>query len=1053
MNDLESKFLNEENFYIAFKKLNNYLKQSNEWYNPVELAAFEANLSTNLSKIRIALKEGTYQPSAIEPLPFPKKNDNDGNSRIRQYFRISIPDQIVWIAITNIIGIYLEPQMPSWSYGNRLFVPTWFEEQDGKLKMEKGILRNTSANYYRKWNQSWPLYRRHISMTIKIMALNIGFKSDALETDIEREIYQNELDNNFLDFPFLKGDFWKKGKKKEVFWAGLDYEKFFPSINPERIISIIQRSIVRPDGTPRDDTQILFDTIKKMLRFPINLSRWNTDDLEVFENNFSVNRQEFYGVPTGLLSAGFLANVAMIDVDLALMTYINENRDVAIFKFVDDQIVLAKSKKSLLNFLNYYGTVLRNSETGVMFQKEKIFPENSFVLSDKNQFSYSKNSDFKVPALDIYFPEPLMTHTLQKMSNLNEADYELIDDDEVLNIEADLEHFLLADFPDSEMRRDTRMAFASYKLCQLAKQIMPNFRILDPTTKDNLEIATTVFINYNESKKAKFKSITSKNDEVLNISKTIVAGNLKLEIIRINKRFENIFNLLLKATQENPDKLKLWKRCVEFCAVTGFDGLKKLFNAIENVNLNYLGKKYIIAYCVLIVNEKLLTCYNKAILEDSSFWQDYTAKKFIHHSIDLRLNVLNQGDMKAFIAETLFNFSFIKISASKINMSDLELFNNYNTLGIQGNYYSFEEYLWFLLDCVAKPSKQELWAANIGFTDLSNKVTWSLLSMFPNKIPAVVIEQIKEIPKEVATIKDVIFENFEFRDKENGIVYEMFRSRPDIQTQFLQYYPKIENIFTHKAPNYIPLDEWLNRMYLQTASSPWIDVRFSEWTCLEIIIQIANEIHEKQIAATIFDSNEDIYKIHPVNFLIPVEWLTEDKMTWKNWYDIVKKHPIRINDNNLLLNDFRYLPISKLWKSGGYHWIFGLGNFSLVVGLSVLLTQLLTKTFEWPAYANKLSFIDQLFSQVVSSIESQPISSELRSVLMSIFSKNDVDFFSNSNISIDEERGISSLESFISILKDLQLKLVNDQLQLLNNAPRQLTTIDIDLLNQSKNIY
>ena len=299
----------------------------------------------------------------------------------------------------------------------------------------------------------------------------------------------------------------------------------------------------------------------------------------------------------------------------------------------------------------------------------------------------------------------------------------------------------------------------------------------------------------------------------------------------------------------------------------------------------------------------------------------------------------------------------------------------------------------------------------------------------------------------------MIFENFEFRNRENGIVYEIFRGRPEVQAQYLQYYPKIESIITHKIDNYVPLDEWLTEMYVRTSSSRWIDVRFSEWTCLEIIIQIANEIHEKQMAATIFDATEDIYKIHPVNFLVPVEWLTDDKMTWKNWHDIVREHPIRINNSDLLISDFRYLPISKLWKSGGYYWIFGLGDFSLVIGLSVLLSQLITKTFEWPAYANKLSFIDQLFTQVVNSIESEPMSSELRSVLMTIFSKNDVDFFSNSDISIDEGIVISTLEHFITILKRLQLELVKDQLQLLDNAPRQLTTVDIDLLNQSKNIY
>lgn len=94
----------------------------------------------------------------------------------------------------------------------------------------------------------------------------------------------------------------------------------------------------------------------------------------------------------------------------------------------------------------------------------------------------------------------------------------------------------------------------------------------------------------------------------------------------------------------------------------------------------------------------------------------------------------------------------------------------------------------------------------------------------------------------------------------------MFNGRKEIQEQYLKYYPKIENIITQKPANYIPLDRWLNEIYVQTENNSWIDVRFSEWSCIEIIIQIANQIREKQIATTIFDATENIYKIHPVNF-------------------------------------------------------------------------------------------------------------------------------------------------------------------------------------------
>lgn len=65
MDDLKSKFINEDNFYSAFKKLNHYLRQSNEWYNPIELSEYEANLATNISRLKRAIEDGTYCTSSI----------------------------------------------------------------------------------------------------------------------------------------------------------------------------------------------------------------------------------------------------------------------------------------------------------------------------------------------------------------------------------------------------------------------------------------------------------------------------------------------------------------------------------------------------------------------------------------------------------------------------------------------------------------------------------------------------------------------------------------------------------------------------------------------------------------------------------------------------------------------------------------------------------------------------------------------------------------------------------------------------------------------------
>src|SRR6478736_5302074 len=104
------RFLDKENFYLAFKKLEHYLSAYNEWYDPIEFAAYEAMLPGHIHRITEALEKQTYSPKSIELLPFPKRS-KDGAERVRPYYRVSLDDQLVWIAIINVIGPKLEAKM------------------------------------------------------------------------------------------------------------------------------------------------------------------------------------------------------------------------------------------------------------------------------------------------------------------------------------------------------------------------------------------------------------------------------------------------------------------------------------------------------------------------------------------------------------------------------------------------------------------------------------------------------------------------------------------------------------------------------------------------------------------------------------------------------------------------------------------------------------------------------------------------------------------------------------------------------------------------------
>ena len=221
MISLIRQIVNRENLLWAWNKAKTLYRPGDIWFNEISVSNFEANLGNELENIKSQLIEGTYRLSPITPVAFPKGADKNG-PRTRQTFDIAVRDQVTWLAITNIIGPTLDYRMPFWSYGNRLFISVFykFNEASKKDEIKFGWYRNSSTHLYRNWNQSWPLYRRHVAITARIMAnqklfLNnpAEFKSEKLEDDKEAEVLeQNALLPEHLQVDYLKHDYWQEKK-------------------------------------------------------------------------------------------------------------------------------------------------------------------------------------------------------------------------------------------------------------------------------------------------------------------------------------------------------------------------------------------------------------------------------------------------------------------------------------------------------------------------------------------------------------------------------------------------------------------------------------------------------------------------------------------------------------------------------------------------------------------------------------------------------------------------------------------------------------------------
>lgn len=1052
--NLKDRFLDKETFYIAFKKLKAQLDLNNAWFNPVELSSYEANLTNNLNRLITEITNETYKPKPLQVLPYPKKS-KDGKQRLRQYFRCSIDDQIVWIAIAMVVGETVEKRMPVWSYGNRLFKPIWFENVNGKKVIRKGSLNNTSEHIYRKWTQSWPFYRRHITMTVRILGRSQKFKPEMLDDAKEAEIYSQEKEGGFEYF-YLDKDFWRKGEVKKLFWAGLDFKAFFPNINPQAIIDNFRESLSDFTGELKTDTKLIFGLIERMFTYPLDVTGWvNKDDLQGDNTCALKDLTKFSGIPTGLLAGGFLANVAMLDIDRKVDEYVRSKKNVAIFKYVDDHVILSKSNEELFAFLNFYDDLIKKSNTGVSFQTEKMLPDE--MLHHSNVGFSLKDASKPDNTVDIDFPKPLITQTLQKMSELNSEEYELKDDFDLENSTADLEHFLLADFPDEEMRRDTRISFAAMKLSQIAKQITPDFKTLTPTLLKlkNFDIAV--------QKKRTKKTNKERRDLALQFIDEL--GDQKT---KTRKRQLKILKLLLIAVEENPDKLKLWRRCIEVCHISGV-GLDLVMGLINKVDLHPEGKKYVHAYLLIVLSDHLITAINQINSPYATFWKTTNAVEFLNDlSHDEMVTEGFKKETFPFCRESValyqFNKDFVQSDvavrsidfAPALKRRDKRL-TQIEQVGGLNAIFSKEDYYWNLLDGLNYEQRLMLWRQISNTVNLGLPISWSIVSLFPKFIDRELFDRMISTTLSGAEAPN---EYYDLTKDGEGVLLEVFESNESIRNKYLNDYPVFKEYFS--APRgeispvtqgRLPLHQWLQTIVEKTKTNPWTDIRLSEWTVLEVVKQVAGLLNSRLNDHNPFNKTyHQLYKVHPANYMVPVSWADADskKLTWSQWEKLTTDDPITLTSENAFIDDFRYFPVREQWRQN-YAWFFG-NQYIIVIGLSVLATKLISKSFEWPATTNKLTFIDKLFAIATHSIEHQPVSSDTRIMLNQNFSRENMEFLSGFRFA-STMNDVTKLSSFIERISKIQKLLTNDHLTLVNHAPRQLTTIDIDKLNAAKSIF
>jgi hypothetical protein len=577
------RLLLPENLNYAWLKAKRLYQSFDGYIDTGELAAFEIGLERNLLDIRRQFERGSYRLKKLRPLPRPKKV-SEGNPVDRQYYHIAVEDQVAWIAVVNALGPELDKRMPAWSYGNRLYRPAWYDRTEESVStLEIGPYRHASGQLYRRFQHSWPLFRRHVALTSRLMVA----KGELRPEDMDEGDQLAAASAKREQLIYFNSGFWspevKTGTKKELYHASIDLKQFYPQLSIEAVLT----GLNSVDSAADARMQTL---LTDMLRFRLDFSDMPESIYQSVEPRFL--KRNVRGIPTGLFVAGFLANAAMLPIDSAVEQELLVRKSIAHFRFVDDHTIIAYDFDALCDWIAWYESLLAAHAIGAEINKEKYDPPSlgrwmtrrkkvgasGEPMSEqaKKNLNALRSKAVNETRLDGKNPTKLMTKTLAQVSAIAATDIHILDDEDLEERLKMLEWLLLADIPEREIRPDTRAAFAAGQIATLAPLLVQE--------GDGLVDVARHLAELRSRKPDPERSTSDERDQyekLLNELETQKRGYLRAHEDGEKSFLSRCLSLLLQAFREHPGKARLFYRIHQFCRVTGYKGLREIAGWIK----------------------------------------------------------------------------------------------------------------------------------------------------------------------------------------------------------------------------------------------------------------------------------------------------------------------------------------------------------------------------------------------------------------------------------------------------------------------------------------
>lgn len=900
----------------AWRKVRRAYQAADSLYDQAALAAFELNLEAELDSIRTDFSGGQWSTQPLRLVPQPKTPDKQDVPRMRQFFEVAVRDQVAWTAIATVFGPELDRKMPTWSYGNRLYRAVWYDDEttgDKASRLNVGPYRHAAGHLYRRFKHSWPLYRRHISLTARKMV------DDRIEPELLDEGDRRALEQSD-GLPYLNPLHWTRTTLEgdTLYAASLDLMKFYPSIRVEAIQRSFETHIDRLGDEP-----IVARLLHQMLLFTV-------DDTGVSDTmkdaiHPPVPFGPFGGIPTGIFVGGFLANVAMLSVDLQVDTLLLANRSIAHFRFVDDHEVLAYNFEALQQWIRDYIHLLEASGIGVQVQPDKYIPSDLKWLIHPEKLDDDEEIDRpadrevsliarvkKASSVSGRKPTQLMTRTLTQVSMLAATDFDLLTDAGRSQRLEQLEWLLLANIPDQEIRGDTRMAFAAARIAMLTPALFrPNDDLLaahrlmqlhlDKRKKDRLRGKAPD--EENESQIAALIQRTSELDDL--------EGNNWRTLLKRH------FGLLFEAFVSHPDKVRLFIRLIDYCRTTGHDGFDQLTKWMNDNrdNEQQLLRCYLGAMAMQTLSRHILTASVAVNQTNLLHRERASAQHFLEGVVKSALDSFvplsaETGALQRFEHDARCALvAALMIGALEVDAASPALaaemrkrvafaFQGEPTLvalSIATKVPIGTWYHWFLSTTRAHhDGPPAFWQSIEAALQIDNRQDWLSFRRYPQLLPKAAWQRLHSEPGLIA-------------EDDAGWLIEAARANRVEFATLQSEHPAITAVrarLNTAAPN-VSLLDWAQ--FTRTLSTN--DPRRSEWTALEIIRQILDGFKEHGGPEI-----DEFDRLHPDNVLIDPSWLElptntliNGRLTWGRWRTVARGAQVRLHANGL--EDYRYREI------------------------------------------------------------------------------------------------------------------------------------------------